>query len=602
MSNKILYGPSYYSSKVVPTEDKISAVSVAADFTYAPRDDPDLVALHQVTGCFNSVVQIASTHCLHIFHKNVGLPMLLYQISPSALTEFLNSQQPPFESEQLNKLSMVIDQETYYAIRVLFSPHSLTFSDQQIVTVEYVLDFDIVTEGILIEPGGLGQIDQAMSQLQILAHIAELLEQLGIWPSFSPEGGDLLGLQARLNVNPQLGARYPSELPTDQIRQSAFLQSRERYARRAEYSTSSRAGLVEFLRATTDRFFDGEAPSEEPEWLRSIADLGSLVLSIQANYRYDAHRRSTSVDVYAELATAQINLEQPSGDLQRFYDSFLFEDFDFRVNSLVGSSRVSLTPTLSLVGRNPANITVDDISQFDVSVFHVDDTLRQAIVIAFSILPGTVGIVDGVEHFIGDQDYGVISDEYVVRKVFQHRWKNGGFYRRFQFEVPVVVMRNDGTSEDAILSGVQWLDTLDEVTIETNSNTRTDGVRLAGVSNVTAQYVRLGDGNVVGAEQVDIGDLQDKPWGVFTTIKIQPEYSDNAQLREFQWRAQKGVYQHIAKPFARFQSPNDIQQYGLSREPIPPAYIRTEGVTKQIFVLGNFVSTGAIDYMPIRGV
>jgi len=309
--------------------------------------------------------------------------------------------------------------------------------------------------------------------------------------------------------------------------------------------------------------------------------------TICATYDHEDRSDAKQVDIYADITTAKPSLQAPADDLQRFADYFFPAGLDNEVIRVLTAPRVPLTPTISLVGENPANVVVQEIPEFNVLVSHVEDGAKnQAVVAAFNVMPGNMGSLNEVPHFVSHHQYGVIHDEYVIERVLKHKWNRGGFDRQLMLQGPIEVQRPQVRlggvqfiTETATMYATMDLLTLDAVAIETDSNRRTDVIKLSGQSRITANHMILGDGTYVGSDDADFPAPENKPWGVVTSPSLAPDYSPVAEIAQFQQRAEQDGYQHIAKPFARL--PTDAGSV------IIPAYYRLEGVTKLLCVLGD---------------
>jgi hypothetical protein len=179
----------------------------------------------------------------------------------------------------------------------------------------------------------------------------------------------------------------------------------------------------------------------------------------------------------------------------------------------------------------------------------------------------------------------VISDEFVVDRVFRHKWNRGGFDRRINVQAPtrVKVKRNGKErEEDAIVYGYQDLLTLDWVSITTESNTRGDYVRLGGQAQSVPTKLRMvADGQTFNAGDVDLGPPDPGEWGIFVDLDLLRQLHPDPEIRAFQKQAEKDGSRHLARPFAFFQ------QDGSG---IAVKYARVEGVSKHVFFLGDMSS------------
>lgn len=477
---------------------KIPAVSQSADFSFGSSDNPNLIALHKVTGCFNSVVQISSKYCLAFFQEAFQPPMMVRRPTAGEIQKFITSQQEPFDSEALNELSSAATIESRYTIGArLSSPKSIEFSRNDKVKINYLISFYILKE--------------------------------------------------------RSSSRQPLNL-----------------------------ALI----------LSDESIQKLPVSFARVVSLGSLSISIVAAYGYDANAVNKSVSIYVDFNTLATHIERPTGDLKRFYDHFFPSGVSAMIKALAPHPKVSLTPTLSLVGQNPLNEPVPEMPEFEVTVFLVEKAGRQALVAAFNVMPGNRGFVEDIPHFIGDTDYGLISDEYLVQRLMRHKWNKGLIPRLFpwrmmievevEYPAPIPLVESRKEMAPALLYGNMVLDNLDDVVIEPESNTRSDYIRLYGLGHLEPfwlfVYTEAGTYQPDDINDVDLGDTSNTPWGLYTRLELEPIFSSDSLEKEFQKEIFQDAYSHIVKPFAL---------------PIPPAldcdatYIRIEGVTKQVFILAQ---------------
>jgi hypothetical protein len=317
------------------------------------------------------------------------------------------------------------------------------------------------------------------------------------------------------------------------------------------------------------------------EWGLSAADaaaldiktfLGSSVLSLDTTYTAAVEAPLARVDVYVNLGGA-LTHDLPPGDLKRLYPLVFGPDGRDLDRHLLHSSRAHLTPTVCLMGRDGVNAPVT-FENFDVAVFPVG-TGHVPLAVACNVKPGCHGIMDEVQNFTGGCDYGVISDEVVVAKLFKHKWQLNGFLRTIPLSRNVQIKHN-GNLEDAVVFGSLQLDSLDIVAIDVDANRRSDGIKIIGSGKITPQGVRLQDGRTVGPDEVDLGDAQQVAWGYFSWPSIDPPLPVQQSMRSLVLAAYRDAYRHMACPFARF--PDDG---------VEVLYTRTEGVTKQVLVVGD---------------
>src|SRR5262249_27433763 len=133
---------------------------------------------------------------------------------------------------------------------------------------------------------------------------------------------------------------------------------------------------------------------------------------------------------------------QPPNEIFLFYDGFFLNLKSIATTLLNAPLDLPFTTTPSLLGPQPGGFFFSEISYFQGRAFAVfaPPGLEPALAVAFDVMPGCHGIIEDVRHFIGPNPYGLVSDEFVVDRVFRHRWNLGGFDRRIELQLPMQVM------------------------------------------------------------------------------------------------------------------------------------------------------------------
>jgi hypothetical protein len=315
----------------------------------------------------------------------------------------------------------------------------------------------------------------------------------------------------------------------------------------------------------------------QPGGIEVIAALGQLNLEISTNYFQVSNSDLKRVDIFADMTRAEVEIVNISADVKRFIDyGFLGQDGSDLKHAVLLKQSIHLTPTISLVGKSPTNVTVTEIPDFNVQVFHITSAGAGAVAAAFDLMPGCHGLVEDVQLFIGDMDYGVISDESLVEALLKHKWRIGGFKRQIPIRRPTKVLRN-GNEEDATLRGHLDLYSLDSVVLITDANDRTDYVQLGGAASLGVDDILLQDNEVVGPDKVDFGGEQNYPWIIHTAITY-GDLNEDPDLRAFALKAYYDAYRHLIQPFAAFpDTPGALAVF----------YSRVEAVPGHVFFLGR---------------
>jgi hypothetical protein len=337
-----------------------------------------------------------------------------------------------------------------------------------------------------------------------------------------------------------------------------------------------------------------QTPSMAPGLLTfaPAATLGVFHVTFTCPYFAEVDRDLKRVDVYAQLSAATLNFRFPARDVERLYESGLFgtgvdtlrgllpfeapprsDDVAELTHHMLSKKRAHLIPTLSLVGHNPSSAVVTELPDFEATVFHLSSP-RQILVAAFDLKAGYRGTPEKVLDFVGAHDYGTICDEFLIDKLFKHKWRLGGFMRNLPLEETIQV-KLGSDEQDATLCGFLKFTSLDVVAIETIANARTDFVFIGGEAAIGVTHLRLLDGTIIDKDKIDFGSSESKPWGLLTALRIDPAISADPVLAQFGRRAHVDAYRYIARPFANVADDVTI------------VYTRVEGITKQIYCVGD---------------
>jgi hypothetical protein len=311
----------------------------------------------------------------------------------------------------------------------------------------------------------------------------------------------------------------------------------------------------------------------------AFTTLASPKLTATFQYESTTNLALTRLEVYVKSGGAVLDLVVPAGDAEGFWQQFIGPKTDVsQLKSSLGKVPViPLAPSISLVGRNATDNLVTEFDRFDVTVVSVGNHPHDALAACIDVLPGAAGASGSVHHFIGTQDYGVISDEYVVERLFKYHWRIGDFRRSFNFSTEVLLRYQD-TDQDGLVDGVLRLTSLDLVSIEPESNTRADFIRIGGLAEGIIERVELRDGTVLGPEDVpDLDKPQVKNWAAFTVPSLQFHPADDVQVRDFQLSVGTGGYRPAACPFTRAP---------VTAQTLRAVYARIDGVSRRVMFLG----------------
>jgi hypothetical protein len=522
------------ASNVIPTTRKIAAESWAGNYQLVDLYDPRDVHLDRVAGGFNTVVQVAASYCLRSYAQQIDLVQVTARSRGSKLERNLAELK-----DQLTDVwwdTLVLEATRTYGFGYNLTPVKLDFAAGNMATITLRGNISFMTEAI-VDP------------------VPETQPQFPVNP-FSP------GVLSAGQEEPSPPVPKPKSLP-ERTMSSGVEPGLRPLVQNASVNVTV-IDMVEF---------------ERP--MRPIHQIGPIEVVLSAPYASTEHVPQRAVDVWLNMNEAKIVVKPAAGDAKLIYDLFLAAKAQNLAGQLAPVTQIALTPTISLVGRNSANNRINEFTEFETRTFSVTDRSRQALCVAFDVVPSCRGIIESVRHFIGGSDYGVIHDEYVVERVLRHKWNGGGFDRSIGLAHNVSLKtKRDGrdTTEDAMVFGRLLLNTLDTIALIPHADLRTDVLSLGGEAQAVPDRVVLNDGSVLTPETADLGPVQDARWGVDVSASISVPWEPDPEMRDFQMRAHLDGIRHLARPFSRFP-----REFGLP----DVQYTRTEAIQKRMFFLGQ---------------
>jgi hypothetical protein len=317
-------------------------------------------------------------------------------------------------------------------------------------------------------------------------------------------------------------------------------------------------------------------------------NIGAFRLDIELPFQGTPVPSIAGATVTADIQDAEVSVDFGNGDvnrLRRDLPSFNAIDITTYVKKRTVTGKTDgqfrLVPEVSLVGAgSAADLPVTEFAEkFSVSVFAVGDPPWQALAVAFDVHQDCSGQIAAVEYFVGDSDYGIISDENVIFAILQYRRRSGDFPREIYYEARAPFTENGHTVEGTI-SGSIVLDTLDDASVLFDANARTEVLVLSGKGTVEVSWVKLDDGAAIKP----FGDLQfieqePAPWTMITRLTLSDELSDVPSIRAFQQAAHLGGYHFLTTPFTQISlTAPDLRQVD---------YVRLDGITGQLVALGE---------------
>jgi hypothetical protein len=511
---------------------------------------PQGVRLDLAAGGFNSIIEFSAGACLRTFGDTLALDVLDL-MGAGDFSQILKSQTNPFISPALNELKAGTIPTSWLGEKNLslvvddFQPLSLEFQDPHRLLIRYRADIGVGGTPIQAPPAG------AIFTLFDPTIYEEIAKTINV--GNSPNQGTTLV--------PAVLVLQPNSMP----RISARQMGPTAFAHQDAHGHPSPSG---------------SSNSGNPHLGSLTGPFPTVYFEISCNYSFTANDALTRLQVFADLSSATLTVTGDA-DIIILYNAGLFGANGLLLkNYVLQKPQVALAPEISLVGIAASNAAVTELPRFDPAVFHVSNpgNTAQALVAVFNLKPGSDGVAEQVQHFIGNYQYGIISDEYLLERLFKYKWRMNGFFRQFPLSQSIKVQRNSHL-ENASLVGYLDLDTLDVVSMEIDSNSGKDVFKFGGSGSVHTDYIELVDGTKLyspDTSQVNFGDPKTATWVFASAIDIVPVLPTAPLLRQFQTQAYADAFQYIGRPFSIMPG----AEIG---------YVRLQAVTNQVYMLGSFI-------------
>ena len=448
--------------------------------------DPNSIRLDEVTGGFNSVIQIASSKCKDIFTKNISIAGDEIILDAANLQEFIEEQEEPFNSHYLNEFN---------AARLV---EGIRTSGDTPNRCAIKLSF-ILSDFVFLTPNRLKVTYRGDIELY------QIMQEL-----------DPVGLDDRERTRRE----YPREEPIIPIRKYSSPGVVTGHLRRSfSYQFLHHIGHFDFF--LNCEYID--EPSESSARIEVFADLSTS--------DFDIELPGKDIDRFYE---------------RFFSDRMKLIENQFTVKEKIPLtppiSLVGVDPALI----EASEFEVFRPCVFHVSPY--GETQCQALVIGFDLVHGNHGTPASVIHFIGNHEFGRIGDEASIQFLFMHKWRIGGFYRNIKSYAETKV-EIDSAVEDATLVGIANLKTLDSVIIESDPDEENDFIFMTGSGIMSPTEVHLRSGRVLGPSEVDFGSPEDFNWVIKTSLNLDFEFASDPELAQFQLKAHEDAYRYFSRPF-----------------------------------------------------
>ncbi|WP_445503809.1 hypothetical protein [Microvirga sp. G4-2] len=285
------------------------------------------------------------------------------------------------------------------------------------------------------------------------------------------------------------------------------------------------------------------------QWLDVAAWLGGAVLEIGAPFGADGDQASATIRVSADISASDATYSDFSQDAELLLSASDPVGLVALTTSRIRErGQVALVNEISLVG-GPASARVNNLSQLKPAAFPCGQSACP-LSIGASIVAWHVGAPTAVR-FVGNSGYGVLWSEEAFEMLMRYCWENRYFPRTVTQAVPIKVMVNGSEQQATGISDIK-LDTLNDVFLKYDANSRTDALHMFGSAQVVPQRVDLADGTKVvpaGPNDPIFAPGPSRPWYVTATLTEQSPTGASADIIEFQRKVTYGTTSRLGRPF-----------------------------------------------------
>lgn len=281
-----------------------------------------------------------------------------------------------------------------------------------------------------------------------------------------------------------------------------------------------------------------------------IAWVGAGVLEVPARFGASGVQSSAAIQVAADISKSTAHFTDLSHDTALLLSASdplgLVANTTHRVRE---RGRVALLDEISLVG-GPAGVKVKDLSRLAPEAFPCGQGTCP-LTVATIIVPWHVGAPTSIR-LVGESGYAVLWSEEAVAFLVRHCWETGNFQRTILQTGPANLTL-DGKKQNATAESDIVLDTLKDVTLDYDSNGRTDVLHAAGSARVVPRLFRLPDGRTILPRVPPdpiFAPSQPRPWRVIATLSENPSTNPDPDIARFERAVTRGTTIRLGRPFA----------------------------------------------------
>lgn len=285
------------------------------------------------------------------------------------------------------------------------------------------------------------------------------------------------------------------------------------------------------------------------QWFDVTAWLGYGVLEIPATFGATSNRASATIRVSADVGSASPRYTGLSHDTELLLGASdpigLVAETTYRVRE---RREIALLNEISLVG-GPSTARVNNLSQLSPEAFPCG-TGACPLCIGATIVAWHVGAPSSVR-LVGESGYAVLWSSEAVQLLVKYCWEYNYFPRTIVQSIPVK-LTIDGKIQDATAESDIKLETLDAVSLDYDSNSRTDVLHMGGAAQVVPRSFRLADGRVLLPSDPSDALFAPGPirsWNAVGTLTEGQLTGSSSDIIEFERRVTNGVTSRLGRPF-----------------------------------------------------
>jgi hypothetical protein len=314
----------------------------------------------------------------------------------------------------------------------------------------------------------------------------------------------------------------------------------------ASWGAASRFGTTAEIASYTPAHLDlGDRQSFDV-----TAWIGDAVLEIPAPFAAVGDQAAATIRVAADTSASTPGFSDLSGDAALLLSAADPAGLVATTTSRVRErGRVALLDDVSL-GATPATANVNNLAQLAPAAFPCGQG-ASPLSVGATIVAWHYGTPTAIR-FVGESGYGVLWSAEAVAFLVKYCWETNWFPRGITQTTPVKLTINGEDQVAGAESDIQ-LQTLKTVSLEYDSNGRTDVIHFGGSAQVIPRRFRLADGTeLLPANPNDplFAPGPVRPWAAIGTLIEQSPTGPTSDIVQFERAVTARVTARLGRPFA----------------------------------------------------